>query len=38
MPGFEKVLQTLLKIKLKKAKTNDVKTLKFILSQHSPRE
>ena len=37
MPGFEKVLQTLLKIKLKKAKTNELKTLKFILSQHSPR-
>ena len=31
MPGFEKVLQTLVKVTLKKAKTNEVKTLKFYL-------
>ena len=31
MPGFEKVLQTLVKITLKKAKTNEVKTSKFYL-------
>ena len=31
MPGFEKVLQTLVKITLKKANTNEDKTLKFYL-------
>ena len=31
MPGFEKVLQILVKITLKKANTNEVKILKFYL-------
>ena len=37
MSGFEKVLQTLVKITLKKAKTNEVKTLKFYLESTQPK-
>ena len=37
MPGFEKVLQILVKITLKKANTNEVKILQFYLESTQPK-